>query len=169
MNTSVRLYSLKVTDYKSYLFASLFVLGNILLPRLFHFLPAGGSVFLPILFFTLIAAYKYGYTTGLITAMASPVVNHLLFGMPDNQMLLSVLVKSVLLAVFAGLIARRSQSVKFTHLVGVVLSYQITAAIVLGLLSSNFGASFYGIIVGLPGILLQIVGGFLVLNSIKGR
>ena len=79
--TTVRLHSLTLADAKTYLFATLFVLGNIVLPQLAHLVPQGGFIFLPIYFFTLIAAYKYGIHVGMLTAIMSPIANHLLFGM----------------------------------------------------------------------------------------
>ena len=71
METSVKLYSLKHSNVKTYLFALLFVAGNIALPQLCHLVPYGGPTLLPIYFFTLIAAYKYGFLVGLLTAILS--------------------------------------------------------------------------------------------------
>ena len=88
METNARFYSLSFGNIKTYLFAFLFIAGNILLPQLCHLIPAGGPTLLPIYFFTLIAAYKYGFRVGLLTALLSPVINHLLFGMPEVPALL---------------------------------------------------------------------------------
>ena len=76
METSAKLYSLNYSNVKTYLFALLFVAGNIALPQLCHLVPYGGPTLLPIYFFTLIAAYKYGFRVGLLTAVLSPVINH---------------------------------------------------------------------------------------------
>lgn len=80
--TTIRLYSLDYNNVKTYFAATLFILGNLVLPQLCHLIPQGGLTLLPIYFFTLIAAYKYGWKVGLLTAVFSPVLNHLLFGMP---------------------------------------------------------------------------------------
>ena len=95
--SSVKLYSLEFTNVKTYLFAVVFVVGNLLLPQLAHLIPQGGLIFLPIYFFTLIAAYKYGIRVGLLTAVFSPVVNNLLFGMPPAAVLPAILIKSIAL------------------------------------------------------------------------
>ena len=79
-STTVKLYSLRYNNAKTYLVASLFIIGNLLLPQLFHLMPQGGITWLPIYFFTLIGAYKYGWKVGLLTAILSPVINSLLFG-----------------------------------------------------------------------------------------
>ena len=98
METSAKLYSLPFGNVKTYLFVLLFVAGNIALPQLCHLVPAGGPTLLPIYFFTLIAAYKYGFKVGLLTALLSPVINHLLFAMPAAAVLPAILIKSGLLA-----------------------------------------------------------------------
>ena len=48
METSAKLYSLSFSNVKTYLFAFLFVAGNIALPQLCHLVPAGGPTLLPI-------------------------------------------------------------------------------------------------------------------------
>ena len=103
--TTVKLYSLGYAEAKTYLATLLFVLGNIALPQLFHLIPQGGMIWLPIYFFTLVGAYKYGWRVGLLTAIASPLINSLLFGMPAANSLPTILLKSALLAAFAGIIA----------------------------------------------------------------
>ena len=98
---TVKLYALQYNSAKTYLVAALFILGNIVLPQLCHLIPQGGVTWLPIYFFTLVGAYKYGWRVGLLTALASPLVNSLLFGMPAVASLPAILLKSVLLAVAA--------------------------------------------------------------------
>ena len=92
--TTLKLYALDYRDIKAYIAASAFILGNIALPQLFHLIPNGGIIFLPIYFFTLIAAYKYGWKVGLLTAILSPLFNHVLFGMPAMAALPAILFKS---------------------------------------------------------------------------
>ena len=96
---TVKLYSLDYSNAKTYLMAALFIAGNMALPQLFHLIPQGGITWLPIYFFTLIGAYKFGWKVGLLTAVLSPVINSLLFGMPLPAVLPAILLKSVLLAV----------------------------------------------------------------------
>lgn len=104
---SVTLYSTGYRETRTYLAAALFAAGNIVLPQLCHLVQLGGPTMLPIYFFTLVGAYKYGWRTGLLTALASPLVNAALFGMPAVTALPAILVKSALLAGTAGYAARR--------------------------------------------------------------
>ena len=106
METTVKLYSLNFRQAKTYWFTLLFVAGNLILPQLCHLIPQGGLILLPIYFFTLIAAYKFGIRVGLLTAVLSPLANSALFGMPAAAVLPEILIKSVTLAVAAAMAAR---------------------------------------------------------------
>ena len=48
METSAKLYSLNYSNVKTYLFALLFIAGNIALPQLCHLIPYGGPTLLPV-------------------------------------------------------------------------------------------------------------------------
>ena len=164
MNTTIRLYAFDYRELRTYLAAALFVIGNIVLPQLCHLIPQGGFILLPIYFFTLIAAYKYGWQVGLLTAILSPVVNSLLFGMPAVTVLPSILIKSVLLAMLASAVARRTQTLSLLWLTAVVLGYQIVGSFIESLLLGDFALGFQDFTIGLPGMALQVIGGYLVLK-----
>lgn len=159
--SSVRLYQYSYTEAKTYLLAVAFVVGNVVMPQLFHTIPQGGMIWLPIYFFTLIGAFKYGWKVGLMTAVASPVVNHLLFGMPMLAVLPAILTKSVLLAVGAGFIAHRYQKVSLLAMAGVVAFYQLFGSFAEWVITGSLAAALQDIRLGLPGMLLQVVGGYL--------
>lgn len=169
MNSTIKLYSYNFSSAKTYLFATLFVVGNIVIPQLAHLIPQGGFIFLPIYFFTLIAAYKYGLKVGLLTAILSPVINHLLFGMPPMAVLPAILVKSVLLAGVAAYLARRSNAVALVNLVLAVLFYQVAGTLLEWALVRDFMVAIQDFRIGIPGMLLQIFGGFGLLKAIEKR
>lgn len=167
METSVKLYSLSLSNVRTYLFALLFVAGNIILPQLCHLLPLGGPSLLPIYFFTLIAAYKYGLKVGLLTAVLSPVVNHLLFAMPAAAVLPAILVKSVLLAVAASVVAKRVRKVALLPLLGVVLAYQVVGTLVEWALCGDFYLAIQDFRIGVPGMMIQWLGGYMLLKALS--
>jgi len=166
METSVKLYSLGYREVKTYLFALLFVAGNILLPQLCHLVNAGGPTWLPIYFFTLIAAYKYGFRAGLITAVLSPLVNCALFGMPAVAMLPVILAKSTLLAGAAAYAAHFAGKISWLAIIGAVFAYQAAGTLVEWAIVGDFYTAIQDFRIGIPGMLLQIVGGYFVLKSI---
>lgn len=159
--TTVKLYSLNFIEAKTYLFAALFIAGNIILPQLCHTIPQGGLIILPIYFFTLIGAYKYGWRVGLLTAVLSPLVNNLLFAMPANAMLMPILIKSTILAVAAGYVASRTGKVTLSTLAAVVLLYQGIGTMAEWAMSGSLAVALQDFRLGLPGMMLQIVGGYL--------
>lgn len=164
--TTLKLYTLSYKNIRTYFIASLFVIGNIALPQLAHLIPGGGLMLLPIYFFTLIAAYKYGWKVGLLTAVLSPVINHLLFGMPPMAVLPAILVKSTLLAFSAGLAASYFKKISIPILVLVVLSYQIAGTLIEWSMVKDFVVAVQDFRIGIPGMLLQIVGGYLLIKYI---
>lgn len=167
MENSINLYTLSYRDVKTYWMALLFVGGNILLPQLCHLVPQGGATWLPIYFFTLVGAYKYGWKVGLLTAIASPLVNSLLFGMPAVAVLPAILMKSTLLAMAAGIMAQRSHKVTWFSLLAVILIYQVLGTMGEWALTGSLYLALQDFRMGLPGMALQFIGGYLVLNVIR--
>lgn len=158
--TSIKLYTMGYNEAKTYLVAAMFIVGNIALPQLCHLMPQGGMIWLPIYFFTLIGAYKYGWKVGLLTAIASPILNHLMFGMPAAAVLTPILVKSTLLALAAGYTASRTRKVSILLMAAVVAFYQIVGGMAEWAIA-DFSAAMQDFKLGLPGMALQIVGGYL--------
>lgn len=166
METTVKLYSLNYSNVKTYLFALLFVAGNIALPQLCHLVPAGGPTLLPIYFFTLIASYKYGFRVGLLTAILSPVINHLLFAMPLAAVLPVILTKSALLAGASALAASYAKKVSLLAILLAVLSYQVVGTALEWAYLGNFFAAVQDFRIGVPGMLIQWFGGYALLKAI---
>ena len=131
-STTVKLYSLNYGNVRTYLAASLFIVGNILFPQFFHLIPQGGITWLPIYFFTLIGAYKYGWKVGLLTAVLSPIINSSLFGMPMPVVLPAILLKSVLIGTLG----------EWMYI-------------------GNFYNAIQDFRIGIPGMCLQVFGGYL--------
>lgn len=167
MQTStVKLYAWDYAEAKTYLAALAFVAGNIVLPQLFHLVPQGGMTWLPIYFFTLIGAYKYGWRVGLLTAVLSPLVNSALFGMPPVNALPAILLKSALMAVVAGLVAARYHKATLLLLAAVVLSYQVLGTLGEWAMKGDFWLAAQDFRIGIPGMLLQVFGGWIFINHI---
>lgn len=161
---TVRLYALRYDNWKAYLAAAFFVAGNIVVPQLCHLVPGGGPTWLPIYFFTLVGAYKYGWRVGLLTAVASPLVNSLCFGMPAAAALPAILLKSVLLAVAAGWAAQHFRQVRLWILAAVVLAYQTLGCLGEWAMGDTFAEAVQDFRLGLPGMLVQVAGGYLVIR-----
>ena len=168
-NATVRLYSLGWREMRTYMFALLFIAGNIVLPQLCHLFPQGGLILLPIYFFTLIAAYKFGFRVGLLTAVLSPLLNSVLFGMPPAAALPIIMIKGVLLAGAAAWMANKSKGASLLALIGVVLGYQIVGGLIEWAMTGEIAKALQDWKLGWPGMLLQAVGGWLVINYLLRR
>ena len=158
--------SLPFSDVRTYLFAALFTIGNILLPQLLHTVSLGGVTWLPIYFFTLVGSFVYGWRVGVLVALASPVINSLIFGMPPVAALPAILMKSVLLAVVASLTFARFGRATIALLTAVVIGYQALGTLGEWALSGNLMLACQDFRIGIPGMLLQIFGGWAVINYI---
>lgn len=161
---SIKLYSLKYTEPKTYLTAVIFIAGGIILPQLCHMVPMGGARWLPIYFFTLVGAYKYGWRVGLLAAVFTPLANSALFGMPMVQALPAILLKSILLASAAGAASARFRKVSLPLLAAVVLAYQTIGTLGEWMIKGDFMLAVQDFRIGIPGMLLQVFGGWAIIK-----
>ena len=166
MATITKLYSLSLNNTKTYLIATVFIVCNLLLPQLAHLVPQGGFIFLPIYFFTLIAAYKYGIHVGLITAVLSPIANNLLFGMPPSAVLPAIIIKSVILAIAAAVAAKKFGKVSIIGILMAILAYQVIGTGIEWAMTQSFFVAIQDFRIGFPGMLIQLFGGYLVLKAL---
>ena len=164
MEKEIKIYNYGLNELKTYLFVLLFVAGNIILPQLCHLIPDGGKMFLPIYFFTLVASYKYGVKVGLMTAVLSPIINSLLFGMPALTLLPAILTKSVVLALAASFVANKTHKISIVNLLIVVLTYQFVGTLAEWAMTSSFYVAIQDFRLGIPGMILQLFGTYFLLK-----
>ena len=167
METNARLYTLNFDEVKTYLWATVFVVCNMVLPQVFHLIPQGGIMFAPLSLVILAGAYKLGWKTGLLAAVASPLVNNLVFGMPAWGVLRVMMLKLVVLALVAGLTAQYFRSVTLPLLVGVVLASEVIGGFGELLLTGGINATIQDFTIGWPGLLLQVIGTYLIIKYTK--
>ena len=160
---------LRFSQAKTYFFTTFFIIGNLLFPQLCHLIPNGGKELLPIFFFTLIGAYKYGLRVGLATAILSPLINSILSDMPATDYLPIVLTKSVLLAVSASLIAFKSGKLSLSNLLVTIILYQSTSTLITGLYLGNLTFALTNTMQSWPGMLLQLFGGYIILHFFSNK
>ena len=153
MEYTSRATALTLDNWRTYLFATLFTAGNIALPQLCHLVPQGGLLFQPIYLFTLIAACRWGWRVALLTALVSPLLNTLWFGMPSVAMLPVVLLKSVVLALGVSW----AMTSKVSKPLWVAVLFIIGAQLLGGVAEWALLSSATTLWLCLPGVVLQIV------------
>ena len=167
MEANVRLYALNYDEVKTYLWATVFVACNLVLPQLFHLIPQGGVIFSPLSLVILAGAYKFGWKTGLLAALASPLVNHLITGMPAWEVMPVMTLKLAVLALVAGLAAQRFKTVSLPLLIGVILVSKAIGCLGEFILTGGIAATIADFTIGWPGLLLQVFGAWLILKYVK--
>jgi hypothetical protein len=135
----------------------------------FHLIPQGGIIFSPLSLVILAGAYKFGWKTGLLAALLSPTVNHLLTGMPAWSILPVMTMKLAVLALVAGLVAQRFKTVNLPLLIGVVLVCKAIEAVGELALTGGIAATIADFTIGWPGLLLQVFGAWLILKYTSYR
>ena len=164
MEANVRLYTLNYDEAKTYMWATVFVACNLMLPQVFHLIPQGGIIFSPLSLVILAGAYKFGWKTGLLAALLSPSVNHLLTGMPATEVLPVMTMKLAVLAVIAGLTAQYFKKASLPIIIGVVLVCKAVECVGELLLTGGIEATVTDFTMGWPGLLLQVFGTWLLLK-----
>lgn len=165
MKTNVRLYTFNYNEVMTYLWAMVFVICNLALPQLFHLIPQGGVIFSPLSLVILIGAYKFGWKTGLLAALLSPLVNHLTTGMPTMEVLPVMTLKLVVLALVAGLTAQHFKRVSLLLLIGVILVTKVMGGLGELLLTGGIEATMADFVIGWPGLLMQLFGSWFFLTK----
>ena len=158
MEANVRLYALNYDEAKTYLWATVFVACNLVLPQLFHLIPQGGVIFSPLSLVILAGAYKFGWKTGLLAALASPLVNHAITGMPAWEVMPVMTLKLAVLALIAGFAAQRFKTVSLPLLIGVILVSKAIGCLGEFILTGGIAATIADFTVGWPGLLLMLFG-----------
>jgi hypothetical protein len=164
METSVKLYSLNYDEAKTYLWVAVFVACNMVLPQVFHLIPQGGIIFSPLSLVILAGAYKLGWKTGLLAAVLSPLVNHFAFGLPQWGVLQVMTLKLAVLALVAGMAAQYFKTISLPLIVGVVLVSEAIGCLGELLLTGAVDATVADVVIGWPGLLMQIFGAWLIVK-----
>ena len=167
MEANVRLYAFNYDEAKTYLWATVFVACNLVLPQVFHLIPQGGVIFSPLSLVILAGAYKFGWKTGLLAALLSPLVNYVLTGMPATNIMPVMTLKLAVLALVADLTAQHFKKVSLPLIIGVVLVSKVIGSLGELLLTSSIDKTIADFTIGWPGLLLHIIGAWLILTKLK--
>ncbi|OWZ83706.1 ECF transporter S component [Natranaerobius trueperi] len=149
-------------------YAGLFIAIGVLLPMIFHLVGVGGTIILPMHIPVIMSGFYLGGRYGLLVGMITPIISHLVTGMPPITpvpMLYIMIFELGGYGFLTGLIFKNTNKISYSLLGGMV-GGRIIAGIVVWLLSLLFGFSnlaspiiFVGgaVITGLPGIILQLI------------
>jgi len=86
--------------------------------------------------------------------------------MPALNVLPAILVKSTILAGAASYLAHRFDKVSILAIIGAVLTYQVVGTFIEFGIERDFFIAIKDFRIGIPGMLVQILGGYTVLKAI---
>ena len=147
-------------------FAALCVALGVVLPQAFHAVPNAGNVLLPMHIPVLLCGLACGWPYGLACGMLTPLLSHLLTGMPPMAYLPGMLCELAAYGLISGVLSQ----VVHTGKRSVDLYVQLTAAMLMGRVVYGvmnalvFRAGAYSMeifltaafVTALPGILIQL-------------
>lgn len=159
---------------KKLVVASLCVALGVVLPYVFHSVPNGGKVFLPMHLPVLLCGLVCGWQLGLLCGVVTPMVSSIVTGMPPAPYVFSMVVELAVYGLVAGLLIKHVKTKSFNgnlyvSLIGAMLVgrifYGLTKALFFNVgeyslkiwLTSSF-------VTALPGIIIQLIFLPLIIN-----
>lgn len=161
---------LKYTDVRSYILTFVLVSLSVLTPWVFHQFHLAGPTFLPMHIFVLAAGLLFGWRAGLIVGSLTPLASYAVSGMPVVAVLPQIVVELAAYGVVAGLLREKFNlkiawsllgamvAGRLALLLAVIPVYVVTGSVFspLGAEAGPFSAVWSAVILGWPGILIQL-------------
>ncbi len=165
------LMALKYNNIRSYILTVAFVMLAISVPWVFHQFHLAGPTFLPMHIFVLIAGLLFGWRTGLVVGLLTPLVSHFISGMPVLNVLPQIVIELSAYGFIAGMLRQKYNlrtiwsllvaivGGRIALLLAILVIYLVTGQTYspLGIEANPFAAFWSVIKQGWPGILLQLI------------
>lgn len=150
--------SLITEKLRLFLFSLGFIALAVFVPWFFHHFQLLGQIFLPLHFFTLLAGLAFGFQSGFLVGIASPVISFLLSGMPV-AILLPIIIPEIATYGFVAGVLRKRTNLYFALIVSLI-SGRIVSLLMAAIFLSKQNPLVYlanALKLGLPGIILQLL------------
>ncbi len=145
---------LTFSEIKYYIFSAAFVGSAVFVPWLAHQFHLAGPIFLPMHFFVMFAGFLFGWRTGLMVGVISPLMSYSLTQMPPAAILSETVLELTVYGLAIGLLRERGLNIWVALLGAMILGRLARLSFVLGLgLETN---PFHYFQISWPGIVLQI-------------
>ena len=146
---------------------ALLIAIGVVLPQAFHAIPNAGSVFLPMHIPVLISGFAVGPVYGAICGILTPILSHLIFGMPPAPMLAQMICELAMYGLMTGLLNRlikidnpilKNYAVLILSMLAGRLTYGVLNALIFRAGSYSMQAWISAAFVtALPGIVIQLI------------
>jgi hypothetical protein len=164
------------TDIRSYAFTAIFIALAVATPWVFHHFYLAGPTFLPMHIFVLLAGLLFGWRTGLIVGLFTPLVSYGVSGMPVLTLLPQIVVEISFYGLAAGMLREKLKLRAIWSLLGAMIAGRLALLLTVTILSlggaiysplslyTGMGAEenplavlWSAVLLGWPGIVIQIV------------
>lgn len=142
--------------------SALFLALGIIFPMVFHSVPNGGSIFLPMHIPVLLCGFICGPAFGVLVGVLTPLLSSLLTGMPPLMPIgISMMLELMTYGFFTGLLLKR-MNIFASLLIAMLLGRTVSGLanlILLSFMGKAYSISIFlsaAFITALPGILMQI-------------
>jgi niacin transporter len=133
---------LKYTDVRSYVLTFTFVVLSVLVPWSCHQFHLAGATFLPMHLFVLIAGLVFGWRTGLIVGLLTPLASYLVSGMPALTVLPQIVVEVTTYGIVAGLLRQNLRLRPIWALLGAMAAGRLALFTFVGIMYLTLGTSY---------------------------
>jgi LytS/YehU family sensor histidine kinase len=165
------LIALKYKDFRSYLLTAAFVTLAVFVPWVFHQFHLAGPTFLPMHIFVLIAGLMFGWRSGLLVGLFTPLVSYFISGMPALNVMPQVVIEVSAYGFIAGILREKYNLRTIWSLLGAIIGGRLALLLAIsviyliagqsyspvGLQSSPLASFWSTVKQGWPGLAIQLI------------
>lgn len=160
---------IKLSFSRIAIFSVVFTALAVATPWVFHQFSLAGPIFLPMHFFVLIAGLLFGWRTGLVVGLATPLVSFFTSGMPPIPVLPQITIETAFYGLAAGLMREKfNLNIWLSLILALVIGRFAMGVAVFALKDINTFVHVWSVTkVGFWGIALQLIFVVPVVNLIS--
>ena len=145
---------LTFSQVKYYIFSAVFVGLAVATPTIFHQFNLAGPTFLPMHIFVMLAGLLFGWRTGVLVGLLSPLMSYGITHLPPMAILPETILELAVYGLAAGLLREKSFNVWFALLGAMILGRLARLAFIIA--AGSEANPWMFIQMSWPGIVLQL-------------
>ncbi len=145
---------LSFSEARYYIFSAIFISLAVAMPWLTHQFGMAGQIFLPMHIFVLSAGFLFGWRTGLLVGVASPLLSYSLTQMPIMALLPQVVLELAVYGLVIGFLREKRINIWVSLLIAMIAGRLTRILFIAALVPQISPLQFMQI--SLPGVILQI-------------
>jgi LytS/YehU family sensor histidine kinase len=147
--------ALLFNEAKLYAFSSIFTISAVFFPWLLHQFNLAGPKFLPMHIFVLIAGFLFGWRTGILVGVLSPLMSYSISHMPAIVILPETILELAVYGFVIGLLREKKLNIWASLISAMIIGRLARLLFVLAFGLKTSPLEYFQM--SLPGIVLQII------------